>query len=97
MEGQDSVLSVLGPMSDSIQGVKAFMQAVIGARPWMLDPLVIPKPWSDDEYKLVNHNSGQDLCFAIMWDDGLVVPQPPIRRGLKIVKQALLDAGHKGK
>jgi len=94
LEGQDSILSSLGPLSNSISGIKTFMKAVAGARPWLKDPLVVRKPWNDDEYNLVEHGLGRKLCFAIMWDDGLIVPHPPIIRGLQIVKKALLDAGH---
>jgi amidase len=31
-----------------------------------------------------------------MWDDGVVVPHPPIRRSLEMTKAALEKAGHKG-
>lgn len=96
LEGQDSVASVLGPLSNSLSGIKSFMKAVIDARPWLKDPLAVRKRWSDDEYNLVDHGNGKNLCFAIMWDDGLVVPHPPIIRGLEVVKKALLNAGHEG-
>jgi len=96
LEGQDSVPSVLGPMSSSLGGVKAFMKAVIDMRPWSKDPLAVRKSWDDDGYNLVEHGNGKGLCFAIMWDDGFVIPHPPIIRGLELAKTALLDAGHKG-
>ncbi|KAG0704637.1 general amidase [Suillus ampliporus] len=95
LEGQDSILGVFGPMTNSVGGVKVFMKAVVNAKPWLKDPLVIRKKWNEDEYNLVDHGSGKDLCFAIMWDDGVVVPHPPIRRSLEITKAALQKAGHK--
>lgn len=95
LEGQDSVLSVLGPLSNSLYGIKIFMQGVVGQKPWVKDPLVVRKRWSEDEYNLIDHGEGNPLCFAIMWDDGLVVPHPPIIRGLELTKKALLAAGHK--
>ncbi|KAG0696600.1 general amidase [Suillus ampliporus] len=96
LEGQDSVLSVFGPMTNSVGGVKVFMKAVVNAKPWLKDPLAVRKKWDEDEYNLADHGSGKDLCFAIMWDDGVVVPHPPIRRSLEITKAALQKAGHKG-
>ncbi|KAL0951471.1 hypothetical protein HGRIS_008159 [Hohenbuehelia grisea] len=96
LEGQDAVLSVLGPLSQSISGIKLFMQAVIAQQPWLNDPLVVRKRWSEEEYKLVDHGSGQQLCFGILWNDGVTIPHPPITRGLEITKKALLAAGHKG-
>ncbi|KAG5636313.1 hypothetical protein H0H81_008427 [Sphagnurus paluster] len=95
LEGQDSLPSVLGPLSNSIFGIKAFMQGVLSQRTWLRDPLVIRKHWDEEEYKLVEHGRGQSLCFAIIWDDGEVVPHPPIVRGLEETKRALEKAGHK--
>ncbi|KAJ7446418.1 general amidase [Mycena galericulata] len=94
LEGADSVLSVLGPLCNSLEGIKTFIKAVISEQPWLKDPLIIRKKWSDEEYGLIDHGGGGKLCFAIMWDNGVVVPHPPIKRGLEITKKALLDAGH---
>jgi amidase len=96
MEGQDSVASVLGPLSNSIGGLKSFMRAVAGQKPWLQDALAVRKPWNDDEYALVDHGYGKSLCFAILWNDGVLHPHPPIIRGLEMVKCALVAAGHKG-
>ncbi|OAX34389.1 general amidase [Rhizopogon vinicolor AM-OR11-026] len=95
LEGQDSVLSVFGPMANSIGGVKVFMKAVVDTKPWLKDPLAVRKKWDEDEYNLVDHGSGKNLCFGIIWDDGHVVPHPPIRRALEMTKTALEKAGHK--
>ncbi|KAG6888252.1 hypothetical protein C0995_009453 [Termitomyces sp. Mi166 len=95
LEGEDSILSVLGPLSNSIHGLKMFIQGVLSQKSWLRDPLVIRKGWNEEEYNLVEHGGGKELCFAIMWNDGLVVPHPPIIRGLKMAKNALIKAGHK--
>ncbi|WVW85900.1 hypothetical protein I302_107938 [Kwoniella bestiolae CBS 10118] len=93
-EGQEMVRSVLGPLTVSVDGLKTFYQAVLGAKPWELDPWTPRMPWSDGAYNLVEHGGGDKLCFAIMWDDGVVKPCPPYERGMKEVKEALLGAGH---
>ncbi|TFK77300.1 general amidase [Pluteus cervinus] len=95
LEGEDSILSVLGPMSNSLDGVKVFMKSVVGQKTWERDPLVTRMPWDEAEYSLASHGGGRNLCFAIIWDDGIVVPHPPITRGLEMTKRALLAAGHK--
>jgi len=95
MEGQDSVPSVLGPLSNDLAGIKHFMKAVIDAKPWLKDPLVVRKRWSEEEYNLIDHGYGKNLCFAILWDDGDMVPHPPILRGLETAKKALEAAGHR--
>ncbi|KAI0051681.1 general amidase [Auriscalpium vulgare] len=94
LEGQDSIRSVLGPLSSSLNGVKTFMKAVLSKKPWLLDPLVVRKPWSEEEYSLVDHGGGKKLCFAILWDNGIVKPHPPVKRALEMTKAALLKAGH---
>ncbi|EPQ57091.1 amidase [Gloeophyllum trabeum ATCC 11539] len=93
--GQDSVPSVLGPLANSISGLKAFTQAVVSAEPWRLDPLCVRKKWDEDAYRLSEHGGGERMCFAVMWDDGVVKPHPPVIRGLEMVKKALEAKGHK--
>ncbi|KZT10717.1 general amidase [Laetiporus sulphureus 93-53] len=94
MYGQDSIPSVLGPLSNSLSGIKGFMQAVISRQPWLKDPLAVRKKWDEEAYALAEHGGGENLCFAIMWDDRIVIPQPPITRALQMTKNALLTAGH---
>ena len=95
-EGQDSAPSVLGPISGSISGVKTFMKAVLAQQTWLLDPLCVRKKWDEEAYALSEHGNGKQLCFGIIWDDGIVVPHPPVLRALQITKAALEAAGHKG-
>lgn len=96
MEGQESILSVFGPLSNSLSGIEIFMKAVIAAKPWLKDPIALRKAWDDDGYALVDHGRGKKLCFGILWDDGQTIPHPPISRALEIVKAALTKAGHIG-
>lgn len=70
LEGQESILSVLGPMSNSLSGVKIFTKAILDSKPWLKDPMVIRKGWSEREYQLEEHGNGEKLCFAIMWNNG---------------------------
>lgn len=95
MEGQESISSVLGPMTHSMFGVKLFTQAIIAAKPWLKDPLVLRKEWSEKEYNLVEHGGGKSLCFGILWDNGVVRPHPPLQRALAMTKAALEADGHK--
>ncbi len=97
LEGQDSLPSVLGPLSTDLCGIKLFMQAVIGQKPWLKDPLSPRKQWNEDGYRLIEHGSGKKLTFGILWNDGLVVPQPPVIRALEMTKEAVIAAGHDGK
>lgn len=94
-EGQESVSSALGPMANSLSAVKRFTKGIIDAKPWKRDPLGVRKEWSHKEYSLEEHGGGVGLCFAIMWDNGVIKPHPPVERALQITKKALEAAGHK--
>ena len=59
-------------------------------------PLAVRKPWNEEEYRLVEHGAGKKLCFAILWHDEVILPHPPVIRGLEETKRALLEAGHEG-
>ena len=76
------------------------MKAILDHEPWRKDPFVVRKPWSEDEYTLKYHGGTQNgpttLCFAVLEDIGVVRPQPPVRRALKMVVDALREAGHTG-
>ncbi len=72
------------------------MKAVIAQQPWLLDPLCIRKKWDEEGYALSEHGGGKQLCFGILWNDGIVEPHPPILRALQTTKAALEAAGHKG-
>ena len=96
LEGQESISSVLGPMANSMSGVKLFTKAIIDAKPWLKDPLVLRKEWSEKEYNLEEHGGGKGLCFGMLRDNGIVRPHPPLQRAMAMTKVALEAAGHKG-
>ncbi|KAF4612974.1 hypothetical protein D9613_010910 [Agrocybe pediades] len=95
LEGQEAVPSVLGPISNSLSGIKSFMQSVAAQSPWLKDPMAIRKPWNEAEYRLSDHGEGKTpLCFAMLWHDEVVLPHPPVMRALERTKEALIRAGH---
>jgi amidase len=85
-------------MSISLDGLELFYRAVLDANPapWELDPLAMRMPWSEDAYNLRDHGgTNGKVCFGIMWDDQQLLPLPPITRAMRMVKHALIKAGHK--
>ncbi|KAK8847690.1 hypothetical protein IAR55_005549 [Kwoniella newhampshirensis] len=93
-EGQEIVRSVLGPLTASVDGLKLFYKSVLDAKPWDMDPWTPRIPWSEERFNLSDHGDGGKLCFAIMWDDGVVKPVPPYLRAMEETKEALIAAGH---
>lgn len=87
--GQESVKAVIGPLaSQCVEDLELFQRAVIDQEPWDVDTSLVPLPWKKIE-------PTKDITVGIIWDDGIVVPHPPIIRGLQHVKEKLVAAGIK--
>lgn len=81
-----SIASARGPMSTSRQGIELFMKTYLDSCPWEEDDLVVRMPWAKKELPA-------RLKIAVMWDDGIVKPHPPVARALKEVVEACKAAG----
>lgn len=89
--GQESVASVCGPMARNMNDIELWMKSYINdGKPWLLDAISLPMPWRE-----VDTPNLKDLNIAVMYDDGLVKPTPPITRGLKDTVAKLEKAGAK--
>jgi amidase len=87
LAGQEAVKSVNGPMSKSLEDITMYSKAIIDAKPWLVDPTMLPMPWQPVEPK-------QKLKIAVMWNDGICLPTPPVTRALQESVQKLKNAGH---
>lgn len=92
MDGQNTILSVVGPLSRSARGLGLVFESLLATSPWLYDPLVIEKPFSRSSFDAART---QPLCFALMQTDGVVNPVTPIRRAVRNVASALEARGHK--
>ncbi|OAL51348.1 amidase [Pyrenochaeta sp. DS3sAY3a] len=88
LAGADSVETVLGPLSTSLQGINLFMKAIINSEPWLTEPALIPMPWRS--YTIPQN---RPLKIGVLWNDGVVEPHPPITRALKIMASGLQEQG----
>ena len=78
----------MGPLSTSLGGIKLFMKTVLAGKPWRTDPSLIPMPWRDTR-SLLELCGRTKLKIAVLWDDGVVKPHPPITRALTEVIRKL--------
>jgi amidase len=78
-------------MSGDIDSLIAVTKAVIDATPWDQDPKCCPVPWRSDIFQ---DAQSRPLVVAVMRDDGVVKPHPPISRVLEKVATKLELAGH---
>lgn len=87
MAGQEAVGSVHGPMARSVEDLKLFARNIANAEPWNHDPKCINIPWREVTLPA-------RLKIAVLWDDGVCTPTPPIQRALKKVTAKLKNKGY---
>jgi amidase len=76
-------------MSTSLLGLKLIMTSLLSTKPWFRDPSVVPMPWREEKESI----DGK-LCFAVLRNDRMVQPHPPIARGIEMVVDAVKNSGH---
>ena len=84
--GSESILSVTGPLSRSLDTVNLVMKTVIEAKPWLIDPTLVPLDWKRPENK--------KFRVGIYVSDHIVNPSPPINRALSMVTEKLKSLGN---
>lgn len=89
MMGEEHIVPVVGPLSTSLQGCKLFMKTLIDQKPWLKEPSLLPFPWRDNVSYLTKSDGKKRLKVAVLWDDGVVKPHPPVIRALKEVSSKL--------
>lgn len=87
MTGQEAIQSVNGPLARTLADIELEARTVVDAQPWLQDPRMVPIPWRSVELP-------KTLKIAVLWDDGLVVPTPPVARALRVTVEKLKAAGH---
>ena len=80
-------MSVNGPMAKNLDDMIFYSKAVVDAQAWLVDPKVLPIPWRPVERK-------SKLRIAVLWNDGIVRPTPPVTRALSETVEKLKAAGH---
>ncbi|KAH6649192.1 amidase [Truncatella angustata] len=96
LAGKPVIPAVVGPMSTKIENLIHFTRAIIETEAWQLDPTVINLPWRPSVIEQVRAQaSAGGLCFAVLSNDGLVRPHPPVARGVQLTVDAARRAGHK--
>jgi amidase len=103
MDGQNTILSVVGPLATNAASLRLVTQALLDQKPWDFDPMVHEIPWRYMEENSINENihdgrgmekKGGKLCFGVLKTDGVVKPMPPVRRAIDELVSALEKAGH---
>ena len=95
MDGQNTVLSVVGPLSHSVASLRLVVKSLLNQQPWLHDPSCNEIPWrQDQENETFDLISSSKLAFGILKHDGAITPHPPVHRALDIVVETLQRLGH---
>lgn len=98
MDGQNTILSVVGPMARSVSSLRLLFRAVLSEKPWLHDPLVLELPWRDSielDLRSQIESNRAVLTFGVMPHDGFVRPHPPVQRAIKMIVDTLNRLGHR--
>ena len=103
MDGQNTILSVVGPIGTTASSLRLVTKAILSQQPWLHDPLVHEIPWRSEEDREIQQllqfvgesvPEGKRLALGILYTDGIVTPTAAICRAIKLVVNALERAGH---
>lgn len=73
MEGQETVHSVCGPLTHSVEDMRLFVTSVLAEEPWEFDSKVIPMPWRQAEEDAIKAKiSSKSLTLGFYNCDGVV-------------------------
>lgn len=90
-QGQESVASVIGPMSRSLSNIQLFFKLILESKPWLIDPKVHNIPWKED---LFQEGLNNKLSFGVIQFDQITHISPPVQRAINMSIKALEKAGH---
>lgn len=88
----DAIVGCVGPLAKSARDIELFCRVMLDSKPWLVEPPLLEMPWRRDIAK--GEGLPQKLTIAILFDDGIVMPHPPITSKLHSYKHALIAAGH---
>lgn len=80
-----TILATCGPMGVSLRDMDMFMFLVVGEKPCLREPSLVPLPWTGLSTPLPSST----LKVGIMMHDGVIQPQPPVVRALEWAKGKL--------
>ncbi|KAF2095394.1 amidase [Rhizodiscina lignyota] len=100
LAGLPTGASVVGPMCADLTSLTAMVKWIISSNSWQDDHEVIDLPWNEERFTSTRNRICQPgkgngtLVFGMMSCDGEVLPHPPVRRAMRMVKDALLQSGY---
>jgi Asp-tRNA(Asn)/Glu-tRNA(Gln) amidotransferase A subunit family amidase len=91
MGGAESIKATTGPIGRTLEITQLVTRVILEAKPWRLRPELSAQPFDTDP--LAETRELGKLIVGVLRDDGLVEPQPPVRRALEEAIAKLTSAG----
>lgn len=82
-----TILAVEGPMGTSLRDLDLMMSIVLGAKPHLREPTLVPTLWKG--LSAAASPQQRPLKIGFMMHDGVIQPQPPVVRALEWAKSKL--------
>ncbi|EED11904.1 amidase, putative [Talaromyces stipitatus ATCC 10500] len=79
-----------GPMCRSIRDIDLFMTTILEAKPYLLDPNLVPISWTGSRTPPNSHR----LKIGVISNDGFIQPQPPVAKAISWARKLLSDPVH---
>lgn len=87
LSGQEAIGSVHGPLARSIADLRLYTEHMANSQPWLKDPKCLPLAWRSVELKTKPK-------IAVLRNNGIVTPTPPVQRALATVEEKLRKCGY---
>lgn len=81
-----NILCSTGPMCRSLRDMDMFTSNILAAKPYLVDPRVIPIPWTGLKTPI-----NRRLKIGVISNDGFIDPQPPVKRAISWARELLSD------
>lgn len=95
--GKVGMEAVVGPIASCLDDIGLFMEVVEGGNMWKEDPEVLDQEdwWTSpgDDMKIGEKLQQGKLRVGVLWDDGNVVPLPPVKNLLRLLTKELQARG----
>ncbi|ORY32018.1 putative amidase [Naematelia encephala] len=82
---QEGITGSNGPLARSLRDCHLFFKTVLGVQPWLNEQSLVALPWRESAL----FKATRPIRLGLMPNDGVVVPQPPMRRAFASLVEAL--------
>lgn len=91
MAGSESISATTGPIGRTLEITQLVVRTILEAKPWRIRPELSAQVF--DENPLAEVHERGKLVVGVLCDDGVVEPQPPVRRALEDAIAKLKSSG----